>query len=60
MGSLRIGLVSLAAVTHAVPAASSGARRDLIVFVRQNPEARGINGGVDLWLDERDPDWRPR
>ena len=43
------GVAFVVAVTLAVPAASSGARRDVIVFVRQDPQARGINAGVDLW-----------
>jgi hypothetical protein len=44
------GVAFVVAVTLAVPAAaSSGARRDVIGFVRQDPQARGINAGVDLW-----------
>ena len=49
MRLLCLGLASLVAVTPAVPAASSGARPDVIAFVRQDPQARGVNAGVDLW-----------
>ena len=45
----RVGLAALVAVTLAVPTASTGARRDMIVFVRQDPQAAGLNAGVDLW-----------
>ena len=45
----RVGLVALVAVTLAVPTASTGARRDMIAFVRQDPQAAGLNAGVDLW-----------
>jgi len=45
----RVGLAAIVAVTLAVPTASTGARRDMIVFVRQDPQAAGLNAGVDLW-----------
>jgi TolB protein len=45
----RVGLAALVALTLAVPTASTGARRDMIVFVRQDPHAAGLNAGVDLW-----------
>jgi Tol biopolymer transport system component len=49
MQLLPVGLASLVAVTLAVPAASSDARRDVIVFVRQDHRASGLNAGVDIW-----------
>ena len=45
----RVGLAALVAVTLAAPTASTGARRDMIVFVRQDPQTAGLNAGVDLW-----------
>jgi Tol biopolymer transport system component len=36
-------------VTLAMPAAFSDARRDVLVFVRQDHRASGLNAGVDIW-----------
>jgi TolB protein len=49
MTPFSVGLAALVAVTLAVPAATSGARRDVIAFVRQDPHAAELNAGVDLW-----------
>jgi Tol biopolymer transport system component len=49
MRVLPAGVGFLITLTLAVPAATSGARRDVIVFVRQDPQAAGLNAGVDLW-----------
>jgi TolB protein len=49
MTPFSVGLAAVVAVTLAVPAATSGARRDVIVFVRQDPQVVGLNAGVDLW-----------
>jgi TolB protein len=49
MRLLPVGLVLLVAVTLVMPAASSDARRDVLVFVRQDYRASGLNAGVDIW-----------
>jgi Tol biopolymer transport system component len=45
-----LGLVLLTAVTPAGGAPSPRAPRGLIVFVRENPRAPGVNLAVDLWV----------
>jgi TolB protein len=47
---LLLGLSSLIVATPTATAAPAAGARDLIVFVRQDPRARGLNDGVDLWL----------
>ena len=49
MRLLPVGLALLVAVTLVMPAASSDARRDVLVFVRQDHRASGLNAGVDIW-----------
>lgn len=49
---MRLVLLGLVLLITATPAGavSPGVRRDLIVFVREDPRAPGPNLGVDLWL----------
>jgi hypothetical protein len=49
MTPFSVGLAAVLAVTLAVPAATSSPRRDVIIFVREDPQAVGLNAGVDLW-----------
>jgi Tol biopolymer transport system component len=47
---LLVGLSSLIVVTLASTAQVAAGDRDLIVYVRQDPRAGGLNDGVDLWV----------